>query len=81
MTTNTPPPGSPEAIALGCCCPVLDNGHGRGYRFVQGHPVLYVYGYVQCTKCGKWVAEHWLVRHRKTGCRLGGHREKPNVTR
>lgn len=28
--TNTPPPGSVEAIALGCTCPVGDNGHGRG---------------------------------------------------
>ena len=24
-------PGSPEAIEAGCRCPVLDNGHGRGY--------------------------------------------------
>lgn len=28
---TTPAPGSPEAIAQGCTCPVLDNGHGRGY--------------------------------------------------
>lgn len=26
-----PNPGSREAIALGCECPVIDNGHGRGY--------------------------------------------------
>ena len=25
-----PNPGSDEAIDLGCNCPVLDNGHGRG---------------------------------------------------
>lgn len=24
-------PGSNEAIDKGCACPVLDNGHGRGY--------------------------------------------------
>ena len=24
-------PGSPEAVAAGCTCPRLDNGHGRGY--------------------------------------------------
>lgn len=37
MTTNTPPPGSDEAIALGCTCPVLDNGHGKGYRTTTLH--------------------------------------------
>lgn len=25
------PPGSDEAIAEGCICPVLDNSHGEGY--------------------------------------------------
>lgn len=24
-------PGSDEAIAAGCTCPVLDNAHGKGY--------------------------------------------------
>jgi len=24
-------PGSPAAVAKGCTCPILDNGHGRGY--------------------------------------------------
>jgi len=28
---TSPNPGSREAIALGCKCPVLDNAHGRGY--------------------------------------------------
>ncbi len=27
---NVPNPGSDAAIALGCSCPVLDNGHGKG---------------------------------------------------
>lgn len=27
---DTPNPGSDEAIALGCTCPVMDNGRGRG---------------------------------------------------
>jgi hypothetical protein len=26
-----PNPGSAEAVALGCTCPVLDNAHGAGY--------------------------------------------------
>lgn len=28
--TDKPNPGSDEAIALGCECPVLDNAHGKG---------------------------------------------------
>ena len=26
-----PNPGSDEARAMNCKCPILDNGHGRGY--------------------------------------------------
>ena len=26
-----PNPGSDEALAMNCKCPILDNGHGRGY--------------------------------------------------
>ena len=33
MTNN---PGSDEAIAQGCTCPVLDNGRGRGAYQVDG---------------------------------------------
>lgn len=35
-----PNPGSDEAIALSCECPVLDNGHGHGYL---GQPDVFVY--------------------------------------
>lgn len=38
--SETPPPGSDEAIDRGCTCPVVDNGHGRG-RFGDGD--MYVY--------------------------------------
>ncbi|MCD1645291.1 hypothetical protein [Aurantimonas coralicida] len=33
MTTEAaiPNPGSKAAIDAGCTCPVLDNGHGKGY--------------------------------------------------
>ena len=31
MKGDTPTPGSPEAIRLGCACPRIDNGHGRGW--------------------------------------------------
>lgn len=36
---RTPNPGSKQAIALGCTCPVIDNGHGRGYL---GQPDVFV---------------------------------------
>jgi hypothetical protein len=29
-------PGSDEAVAQGCTCPVLDNGRGRGAHQVNG---------------------------------------------
>lgn len=29
MTNERPNPGSEEAKAIGCKCPVLDNNHGR----------------------------------------------------
>lgn len=28
--SEIPKPGSDEAVAQGCTCPILDNGHGRG---------------------------------------------------
>lgn len=31
-----PNPGSPAAIKLGCKCPVMDNGGGKGYMGVKG---------------------------------------------
>lgn len=33
MTSN---PGSDEAVAQGCTCPVMDNGHGRGAYQIDG---------------------------------------------
>jgi hypothetical protein len=43
MSENTKPsPGSDEAIAQGCKCPVLDNGHGKGSgRAIDGRPVVF----------------------------------------
>lgn len=31
-----PNPGSPEAVKMGCRCPVLDNGHGWGSMYGEG---------------------------------------------
>ena len=28
---GTPPPGSDDAVAINCKCPVMDNAHGKGY--------------------------------------------------
>lgn len=43
---DVPDPGTTEALDLGCQCPVMDNGHGKGYMgqagvfiFVVGCPV------------------------------------------
>ena len=30
MANPAPNPGSDLAIDMGCTCPILDNGHGRG---------------------------------------------------
>lgn len=34
------PPGHPEAVKIGCLCPTLTNGHGRGcgVKDEQGNP-------------------------------------------
>lgn len=39
-----PPPGSDAAIAQGCICAVLDNGHGAGsgYRDDAGNPTYWI---------------------------------------
>lgn len=39
-----PNPGSAEAIALGCKCPRIDNGHGRGCGRVRedGTPLFWL---------------------------------------
>jgi hypothetical protein len=38
VSRNTEPkyaPGSEAAIQNGCTCPVIDNGHGRGYMGIS----------------------------------------------
>jgi hypothetical protein len=46
MSEKTPNPGSEEARAQGCTCPILDNNHGKaapwppdGWWMVEGCPV------------------------------------------
>lgn len=31
MKGDLPAPGSPQAVHRGCECPVMDNGHGKGW--------------------------------------------------
>jgi len=38
MNQQIPNPGSDEALALGCKCPVLDNEHGRGFPWPDAVP-------------------------------------------
>lgn len=42
--TDEPNPGSDEARAKGCRCPILDNGHGRGSGRTgdDGKPLFWV---------------------------------------
>lgn len=41
-----PNPGSDEAREQRCCCPVLDNGHGRGCGRAddKGNPLFWING-------------------------------------
>jgi hypothetical protein len=43
---TVPNPGSTEALAKGCTCPCLDNGHGRGCGRYDKHgvPVFWIAG-------------------------------------
>lgn len=38
--SDIPNPGSGEAIEQGCTCPILDNGHGRGYMGIEGQFII-----------------------------------------
>ena len=40
--SDVPNPGSPEAMKLGCKCPVLDNAHGRGFPWGGNEPSFWV---------------------------------------
>ena len=37
-----PNPGSDEAIEMGCTCPVLDNGHGKGFPWGGVDPSFWI---------------------------------------
>lgn len=57
--SDPPNPGSDAAIAAGCKCPVLDNGHGRGIPWPREdgldpneYPSFYIN--LNCPIHGKW---------------------------
>lgn len=54
-------PGSPEALAQGCRCPVIDNGYGRGVDIGIGERVW-------------WMSEDCPLHGAKT--MTGGHAEE-----
>lgn len=37
-----PNPGSKEAVEMGCRCPVMDNGYGRGYHVNEDGPLFWI---------------------------------------
>ena len=41
MTEKRPNPGSPEAVALGCVCPVMDNHNGKGFHMGDDGPMFW----------------------------------------
>lgn len=43
--TNSPNPGSNEALDAGCLCPVLDNAHGLGWPGRDGKPTFWINPY------------------------------------
>jgi len=38
MSDGAPNPGSEQARAVGCICPVFDNEHGQGWLLADGTP-------------------------------------------
>lgn len=52
------PPGSDEAIEAGCICPVMDNGHGRGYMGGMKDRETGKTMYVVFTDCPIHTPEH-----------------------
>lgn len=80
-----PNPGSDEAIAIGCLCPVLDNGHGRHAPFMgaDGKPEWWVRGDcpVHTPRPGDYDWKQFGLRV-ADGCGKCGHerdRHKPHL--
>lgn len=53
---NQPNPGSKEAVAAGCTCPVMDNARGRGAWGSSGEDAIF-YRNDRCPLHGKNTQE------------------------
>jgi hypothetical protein len=53
---DTPNPGSREAVAQGCTCPVLDNHHGRG-AYMDAAGLLHFWFNLSCPLHGNHAPE------------------------
>lgn len=42
MTEKRPNPGSPEAVKLGCACPIMDNHYGSGFMQGDNGPMFWI---------------------------------------
>ena len=75
-----PNPGSPEAVAQGCTCPVLDNCNGKGSEF--GGPGTF-WMHSGCPLHGNHQVDRLLEAvHGKTpGLPVKQSTRKPNTTR
>lgn len=52
---TVPSPGSPEAVEMGCTCPVIDNCHGKGVP-INGKP--YFIMFISCPLHGERNSVH-----------------------
>lgn len=44
---------------------IPNKGKSKGYKFTR----------VKCRECGKEIAENWIIRHLKSGCKTGNPQE------
>lgn len=54
---TVPPPGSPDALAQGCRCPIIDNHYGAGFG---EHPESGLPMYVFNADCPMHGGGDWL---------------------
>jgi hypothetical protein len=67
---EVPNPGSKEAIAAGCICPVLDNSHGRGY---YGRADMFIYTVGCPVHAAQLKALETELEFKKDGERIDGN--------